>query len=229
VIVRSGRGAGQELGSARPGRRAARWLARGLEPGRDRARRFWHATAWSPRTAGTGTGEGGPEAPPSASFPRSMWRSPPPVVGSVTSIFGGAARNWAHGVDGAGVTGVIRSTDGSLVLAPPSPAAPSSVTLRDAWVPGPGGDVHGLVARPAGEGPFPTVFEVHGETAVASDLPYRALADEATAVTPASEHTPDRIGATALDRLRTYSRPQSERTPASCSRARRMRTAGRRV
>lgn len=56
----------------------------------------------------------------------------------------------------------IRSTDGDVVLAPPGPLAPGSVTLRDEWVPGPGGDVHALVAQPTEEGPFPTVFEVHG-------------------------------------------------------------------
>jgi (E)-4-hydroxy-3-methylbut-2-enyl-diphosphate synthase len=52
--------------------------------------------------------QAGPEAPPSASFPRSMWQSPPPVVGPATSIFGGAPEVVAHGVGGAGVAGVIR-------------------------------------------------------------------------------------------------------------------------
>ena len=56
----------------------------------------------------------------------------------------------------------IRSTDGGVVLVASGPPAPGSVTLRDAWVPGPGGDVHTLVAQPRGEGPFPTIFEVHG-------------------------------------------------------------------
>jgi len=70
--------------------------------------RFWHAAFWSPRTADARTGKGGPEAPPSASFPRSMWQSPPPVVGNSTSIFGGAPEGVAHGVGGASVTGVVR-------------------------------------------------------------------------------------------------------------------------
>ena len=37
-----------------------------------------------------------------------MWQSPPPVVGNATSIFGGAPEDVAHGVGGAGVTGVVR-------------------------------------------------------------------------------------------------------------------------
>lgn len=58
---------------------------------------------------------------------------------------------------------VVRSTDGSVVLDPPGPKAPPSVPVEDVWVDGPGGRVHALVQRPAeGEGPFPTVFEVHG-------------------------------------------------------------------
>ncbi|WP_078495596.1 S9 family peptidase, partial [Streptomyces xiaopingdaonensis] len=56
----------------------------------------------------------------------------------------------------------VRSTSGGTVLDPPGPRAPSSVAVEDAWVEGPGGTVHALVQKPAGEGPFPTVFEVHG-------------------------------------------------------------------
>ncbi|WP_425578543.1 prolyl oligopeptidase family serine peptidase [Streptomyces gulbargensis] len=58
---------------------------------------------------------------------------------------------------------VVRSTSGGVVLDPPGPKAPPSVPVEDVWVEGPGGRVHALVQRPAeGEGPFPTVFEVHG-------------------------------------------------------------------
>lgn len=56
----------------------------------------------------------------------------------------------------------VRSTAGGVVLNPPGPAAPGSVPVEDAWVEGPGGRVHALVQRPEGEGPFPTVFEIHG-------------------------------------------------------------------
>ncbi|WP_328582569.1 S9 family peptidase [Streptomyces sp. NBC_00370] len=56
----------------------------------------------------------------------------------------------------------VRSTAGGVVLDAPGFAAPPSVPVEDAWVEGPGGRVHALVQRPAGEGPFPTVFEIHG-------------------------------------------------------------------
>ncbi|RFU39679.1 S9 family peptidase [Actinomadura logoneensis] len=58
---------------------------------------------------------------------------------------------------------VIRSSSGAVVLTPEGPPAPPSVPVEDAWVDGPGGRIHALVSRPAeGEGPFPTVFDVHG-------------------------------------------------------------------
>jgi dipeptidyl aminopeptidase/acylaminoacyl peptidase len=39
---------------------------------------------------------------------------------------------------------------------------PRSVEVTDIWVEGPGGQVHALLQRPPGEGPFPMVFDVHG-------------------------------------------------------------------
>ncbi|QMU74616.1 S9 family peptidase [Streptacidiphilus sp. PB12-B1b] len=58
---------------------------------------------------------------------------------------------------------VIRSTDGTVVLAAPGPQAPPSAPVEDVWVDGPGGPVHALVQRPAtGSEPFPTVFHIHG-------------------------------------------------------------------
>ncbi|HCA87623.1 MAG TPA: S9 family peptidase [Streptomyces sp.] len=56
----------------------------------------------------------------------------------------------------------IRSTTGKVVLDPPGMKAPGSVPVTDAWVEGPGGRVHALVQKPAGEGPFPCVFDIHG-------------------------------------------------------------------
>ncbi|MGH3312983.1 MAG: prolyl oligopeptidase family serine peptidase [Streptomyces sp.] len=56
----------------------------------------------------------------------------------------------------------VRSTTGAVVLDPPGLAAPRSVPVEDIWVEGPGGAVHALVQKPKGEGPFPTVFDVHG-------------------------------------------------------------------
>ena len=57
---------------------------------------------------------------------------------------------------------VVRSTHGTVVLAAPGPQAPPSVPVEDVWVEGPGGPVHALVQRPAGTGPFPVVFDIHG-------------------------------------------------------------------
>lgn len=59
---------------------------------------------------------------------------------------------------------VVRSTAGGVVLDPPGFRAPGSVPVEDVWVEGPGGRIHALAQRPAGrgDGPFPTVFEVHG-------------------------------------------------------------------
>lgn len=56
----------------------------------------------------------------------------------------------------------VRSTTGEVVLDPPGMKSPGSVPVQDAWVEGPGGRIHALVQKPAGEGPFPTVFEIHG-------------------------------------------------------------------
>jgi dipeptidyl aminopeptidase/acylaminoacyl peptidase len=57
---------------------------------------------------------------------------------------------------------VIRSTSGRVVLEPPGMKSPGSVSVEDVWVTGPGGSIHALVQRPEGEGPFPTVFDIHG-------------------------------------------------------------------
>lgn len=57
---------------------------------------------------------------------------------------------------------VVRATTGAVVLDPPGTKAPGSVPVSDTWVEGPGGTVHALVQQPEGEGPFPTIFEMHG-------------------------------------------------------------------
>ena len=58
---------------------------------------------------------------------------------------------------------VVRSTAGTVVLPPPGRPAPPSVAVTDAFVAGPGGEIHALVATPeGGAGPWPTAFLVHG-------------------------------------------------------------------
>jgi dienelactone hydrolase len=49
------------------------------------------------------------------------------------------------------------------LLAAAGERAPGSVAVTDAWVPGPGGVIHALVATPpGGTAPFPAVFSLHG-------------------------------------------------------------------
>jgi dienelactone hydrolase len=69
---------------------------------------------------------------------------------------------------------VIRRADGPVVLAAPGDEPPAGYPVEDRWVPGPGGDIHALLVRPAGEGPFPTAFLVHGGPEAADDDGYRA-------------------------------------------------------
>lgn len=57
---------------------------------------------------------------------------------------------------------VVRTVGGDVVLSAPEPVAPPSVPVGDAFVDGPGGTVHALVAVPPGDGAHPTVFRVHG-------------------------------------------------------------------
>jgi dipeptidyl aminopeptidase/acylaminoacyl peptidase len=48
------------------------------------------------------------------------------------------------------------------LLVPSGDRAPGSVPVVDRWVDGPGGRIHALLATPAGAGPFPAVFALHG-------------------------------------------------------------------
>jgi dienelactone hydrolase len=85
--------------------------------------------------------------------------TPPGSVSSATARPDGSVEYlWSS----AALPPQVRSTTGDVVLDPPGMKAPSSVAVADAWVDGPGGRVHALVQKPAGDGPFPTVFEVHG-------------------------------------------------------------------
>jgi dienelactone hydrolase len=69
---------------------------------------------------------------------------------------------------------VIRRADGPVVLAAPGEEPPAAYPVEDRWVPGPGGDVHALLVRPAGEGPYATAFLLHGGPESADDDSYRA-------------------------------------------------------
>ncbi|SHN88949.1 Dipeptidyl aminopeptidase/acylaminoacyl peptidase [Geodermatophilus obscurus] len=69
---------------------------------------------------------------------------------------------------------VIRRADGPVVLAAPGEEPPAAYPVEDRWVPGPGGDVHALVVRPAGPAPYAAAFLVHGGPEAADDDSYRA-------------------------------------------------------
>ena len=64
-------------------------------------------------------------------------------------------------------------TDDVLLTPPGAEPAPASEPLVDRWV----GDVHALVARPAGapDGPLPTVFSLHGGPHAADEDRYSAM------------------------------------------------------
>ncbi|MCW2715249.1 MAG: peptidase prolyl oligopeptidase active site domain protein [Frankiales bacterium] len=87
---------------------------------------------------------------------------PTPVgtIGAATSRPDGSVEfSWSS----AASPPVVRSTAGTVVLAAPGATAPGSVPVSDAFVEGPGGTVHALVAIPTvGAGPWPTVFLAHG-------------------------------------------------------------------
>ncbi|WP_031466521.1 prolyl oligopeptidase family serine peptidase [Sciscionella sediminilitoris] len=88
--------------------------------------------------------------------------TPKGTIGSASARPDGSVEySWSA----ASTPGKIRTlgADGAerVLLEPPGPIAPESVPVTDAFVAGPGGTVHALVASPGGER-LPTVFSVHG-------------------------------------------------------------------
>jgi dienelactone hydrolase len=69
---------------------------------------------------------------------------------------------------------VVRRADGPVVLSVSDEEPPAAYPVEDRWVPGPGGDVHALLVRPEGPGPYATAFLVHGGPESADDDSYRA-------------------------------------------------------
>lgn len=87
--------------------------------------------------------------------------TPPGTVSGATARPDGTVEyQWSSAAEPS----AIRSTAGGVVLDAPGFRPPRSVPVEDVWVEGPGGRIHALAQRPVGhgEGPFPTVFEVHG-------------------------------------------------------------------
>jgi dipeptidyl aminopeptidase/acylaminoacyl peptidase len=90
--------------------------------------------------------------------------SAPGTIGSASVRDDGTVEySWSSAASPTQVRAV--GTDGvdRVLLTPPGPVAPSATAVTDAFVDGPGGQVHALVARPEdADGPIPTVFSVHG-------------------------------------------------------------------
>ena len=72
--------------------------------------------------------------------------------------------SWSSGAQPSVVRALAPDGSDRVLLEPAGPKAPESVALTDVFVPGPGGDIHALIATPAGagDGPQPVVFSVHG-------------------------------------------------------------------
>jgi dipeptidyl aminopeptidase/acylaminoacyl peptidase len=97
--------------------------------------------------------------------------TPPGVVRGATARPDGTVElAWSS----AAVPPVVRRADGPVVLTVGDEPPPAAYPVEDRWVPGPGGDVHALLVRPEGEGPYATAFLVHGGPESADDDSYRA-------------------------------------------------------
>ncbi|KAA2262232.1 S9 family peptidase [Solihabitans fulvus] len=72
--------------------------------------------------------------------------------------------SWSSSAHPPVVRALYSDGTGRILLEPKGHKAPPSTELTDVFVPGPGGGVHTLVARPADapDGPLPTVFSLHG-------------------------------------------------------------------
>ncbi len=85
--------------------------------------------------------------------------TPAGVVASATARPGGGV--WFSWTSGANPPRV-RDLAGEVVVHPPGPAAPGGAAFRDVLVQTDAGQIHALLALPAGPPPYPAVFDVHG-------------------------------------------------------------------
>jgi dipeptidyl aminopeptidase/acylaminoacyl peptidase len=56
----------------------------------------------------------------------------------------------------------VRDLEGKVIVLPPGIVAPPGAPFLDVLVESPAGPIHALMALPEGEGPYPTVFDIHG-------------------------------------------------------------------
>jgi len=83
-------------------------------------------------------------------------------AGTVTSATARPDGSVEFGWSDAASPPELRVVGGDRVLPPIGPPAPPSVPVEDVRADGPGGRVHALLARPAGDPPYAGVFLVHG-------------------------------------------------------------------
>jgi dienelactone hydrolase len=85
--------------------------------------------------------------------------TPPGTVMGATARPGGEVEYlWSSAAEPAR----LRAVGSAALLLSPGTPAPPSVPVEDVDAVGPGGPVHGLLARPAGSAPYPAVFLIHG-------------------------------------------------------------------
>jgi dipeptidyl aminopeptidase/acylaminoacyl peptidase len=90
-----------------------------------------------------------------------------PIDHPVGTIAGARVRPdgdvWYQVSSGAHAASTRTAATGEIVSQPDGPVAPDGQPYRSWWFTNPHGDrIHGFVATPPGEGPFPTVMYVHG-------------------------------------------------------------------
>ena len=85
--------------------------------------------------------------------------TPPGVIAAATARPDGAV--WLSFSSGVQPPQVL-DLDGTVVVAPAGPTPPPGAGFVDVDVPGPGGTIHALLARPGRQPPYPAVFLLHG-------------------------------------------------------------------
>ncbi len=91
--------------------------------------------------------------------------TPPGTIGAAGARPDGTVEyTWSSAAEPTVVRARYPDGSGGVLLEPHGQRAPASLPVVDVFVPGEGGRVHALVARPAnvGDGPVPTVFSLHG-------------------------------------------------------------------
>ena len=90
---------------------------------------------------------------------------PPGMVSACCTRPGGTVEyNWSSSAVPSAIHALSPNNTNTVLLEPPGRKAPSSAALTDVFIPGSGGSIHALVAKPANvkSDPLPTIFALHG-------------------------------------------------------------------